>query len=146
MGIIDFQEIKSKAVQVIDRDYSYINGEYLRNFRMSLKMSQSLLADYLGVSKKAIEKWEQGKNKINAPIARLIFLIENDPKILSLLKEVKVSDTVIEFKKVETFAVETIENTSHLEEWDLDTLEKTWTKPNWKVNAETKLNGGYNYA
>ncbi len=146
MGIIDFQEIKSKAVQVIDRDYSYINGDYLRNFRMSMKMSQSLLADYLGVSKKAIEKWEQGKNKINAPVARLIFLIENDSKNLSLLKEVKVSDTVIEFKRIETFAVETIENKIHLGEIDSDMLEKTWTKSNWKVSAETKLNGGCNYA
>lgn len=146
MGIIDFQEIKSKAVQVIDRDYSYIDGAYLRDFRMSMKMSQSLLADYLGVSKKAIEKWEQGKNKINAPIARLIFLIENDPKILSLLKEVKVSDTIIEFKKVETFAVETIENNIHFNECDLEVFGKTWTKPNWKVNAELRQNGGYNYA
>ncbi|MDE7264528.1 MAG: type II toxin-antitoxin system MqsA family antitoxin [Anaeroplasmataceae bacterium] len=95
MGIIDIEKIKNKSIQIIERDYSYIDGKYLRNFRMSLNMSQALLADYFGVSKKAIEKWEQGKNAINGPIARLIFLIEKDPKLLSLLKEVRTDNALL---------------------------------------------------
>ena len=92
MGKINFEELKKEAVRIEDRNYSYIDGKFLRDLRMSLKMSQALFADYLGVSKKAIEKWEQGANKINAPVARLLFLIENDPSILSLLKTVEVGD------------------------------------------------------
>ena len=90
MGKLNLNEIKKNSIVVIEPDFSYIDGAYLRSFRMKMKMSQSLLADYLGVSKKAIEKWEQGTNKVNAVIARMIYLMENDNKVFSLLKKVKI--------------------------------------------------------
>lgn len=89
MGKLNINEIKEKSIQIIEPDFSYIDGKYLREFRMKMKMSQSLMADYLGVSKKAIEKWEQGKNKMNPLVSRMIYLIENDTKVLSLLKQVR---------------------------------------------------------
>ena len=55
MGKLNINEIKEKSIQIIEPDFSYIDGKYLREFRMKMKMSQSLMADYLGVSKKAIE-------------------------------------------------------------------------------------------
>ena len=73
MGKINIDEIKKNAIEIIEPDFSYIDGKYLRNFRMKLQLSQSIFADYLGVSKKAIEKWEQGKNKINAAVVRLVY-------------------------------------------------------------------------
>lgn len=92
MSKLNISEIKKNAIVIKEQDFSYIDGKYLREFRMKMKMSQALLADYLGVSKKAIEKWEQGKNRMNPVVARMIFLMEKEPRVFSLLKEVKVGD------------------------------------------------------
>lgn len=89
MKKINIDEIKKNAIEIIELDFSCIDGKYLRNFRMKLQFSQALLADYLGVSKKTIDNWEQGKYKINAIATRLIYLLEKEPKNLSLLKEIK---------------------------------------------------------
>lgn len=43
------------------RDYNY--GEYLYNLRKSMKLSQSELAKILGISNKAVSKWETGESK-----------------------------------------------------------------------------------
>ena len=93
MGKLNINDIKKNAVVIREPDFSYIDGSYLRKFRMDLKMSQSLFASYLGVSKKAIEKWEQGKNKINPVVARMIYLMQKDSKIFSLIKQVEINGT-----------------------------------------------------
>ena len=92
MAKLNINEIKKNAIKVNEIDFSYIDGKYLRNLRVSLKMSQVLFAEYLGVSKKAIEKWEQGKNPVNGTIQRMLFLIESDPAILSKLREVGIGN------------------------------------------------------
>lgn len=89
MANLSIADLKKHAVKVVVPDYSYIDGKYLREFRMSLKMSQALFAEYLGVTKKAIEKWEQGKNKVNGSIQRLIYLFEKKPEILAELREIR---------------------------------------------------------
>ena len=110
MGAINFNELNKRAIKVTDRDYSYIDGSYLRKLRMSFGMSQALFADYLGVTKKAIEKWEQGVNKINAPVLRLLFLFENNPELLSLMKEIKISNKNFILNRIKTFEAEEIIN------------------------------------
>ena len=92
MSKIDLKEIKKNSIEIVEPDFSYIDGKYLRDFRIKLSFSQSVLADYLGVTKKAIEKWEQGKNKLNPIAVRMVYLIEKDPQILSLLKVIKVNN------------------------------------------------------
>lgn len=104
MGKLNLNEIRNKAIVVSEPDFSYIDGKYLRAFRMNIKMSQALFADYLGVTKKAVEKWEQGKNKVNPVVARMIYLMERDQKIFSLLKPVSVANEKISFNPVSTFA------------------------------------------
>ena len=47
--------------KIILRDYQY--GEYLYNLRKSINMSQAELAKILGISNKAISKWETGESK-----------------------------------------------------------------------------------
>ena len=112
MAKLNINEIKKNAIKVNEIDFSYIDGKYLRNLRVSLKMSQVLFAEYLGVSKKAIEKWEQGKNPVNGTIQRMLFLIESDPAILSKLREVTVANEVIDFKKIDVFKYDDIVYTS----------------------------------
>ena len=98
MAKLSIGDIKKKAIIIVEPDFSYIDGKYLRSFRMSMQMSQNLFADYLGVSKKAIEKWEQGKNKVNALVQRMIYIMEKDPSVFSLLKEVRINGEVFEMK------------------------------------------------
>ncbi|MDY4788926.1 MAG: helix-turn-helix domain-containing protein [Bacilli bacterium] len=114
MTKLNINAIKKNSFQVIENDYSYIDNAYLRNFRMKLKMSQSLFANYLGVSKKAIEKWEKEGNNINPLVKRMVFLIEKDPKILSLLMEVKMPKPIYETHSYKTFEFNEIENENRI--------------------------------
>lgn len=137
MGTINFNELNKRAIKVTDRDYSYIDGSYLRKLRMSFGMSQALFADYLGVTKKAIEKWEQGVNKINAPVLRLLFLFENNPELLSLMKEIKISNKNFILNRIKTFEADEIINS----EKDDSEIEVNFSsKKSWK-----KVNGGKTY-
>ena len=137
MGMIDFNELNKRAIRISDRDYSYIDGTYLRSLRMSFGMSQALFADYLGVSKKAIEKWEQGVNKINSPVARLLFLIEKKPELLSLMKEIKISNQVFVFNSIKTFEVSEVISEDPT---DYDIKNNFKSKNDWK-----KLKGEIEY-
>lgn len=137
MGTINFNELNKRAIKVTDRDYSYIDGSYLRKLRMSFGMSQALFADYLGVTKKAIEKWEQGVNKINAPVLRLLFLFENNPELLSLMKKIKISNKNFILNRIKTFEADEIINS----EKDDSEIEVNFSsKKSWK-----KVNGGKTY-
>ena len=137
MGTINFNELNKRAIKVTDRDYSYIDGSYLRKLSMSFGMSQALFADYLGVTKKAIEKWEQGVNKINAPVLRLLFLFENNPELLSLMKEIKISNKNFILNRIKTFEADEIINS----EKDDSEIEVNFSsKKSWK-----KVNGGKTY-
>ena len=137
MGTINFNELNKRAIKVTDRDYSYIDGSYLRKLRMNFGMSQALFADYLGVTKKAIEKWEQGVNKINAPVLRLLFLFENNPELLSLMKEIKISNKNFILNRIKTFEADEIINS----EKDDSKIEVNFSsKKSWK-----KVNGGKTY-
>lgn len=103
MAKLDIKNIKSKAIVIKEPDFSHIDGKYLRDFRMKMKMSQSVFADYLGVTKKAIEKWEQGKNKVNPVVCRMIYLMEKDSRIFYMLKEVSYEGQPIEIKPSSPF-------------------------------------------
>lgn len=145
MGKLNIKEIKKKAIVISEPDFSYIDGAYLRRFRMELKMSQSLLASYLGVSKKAIEKWEQGKNKLNPVVVRMIYLLEKEPKIFSLMKEIKISEKVIDFKPVELFNPGIITNNENIKNNAVSCEETVSFNYQWDCKNEKSL-GGKNYA
>ena len=48
-------------------------------------MTQNIFASVLGVTKKTIEKWEQGANPVKGCAARLLFLINKDTTIMKEL-------------------------------------------------------------
>lgn len=62
-----------------------INKDYVRNLRIKLKLTQKVFASILGVSKKTIEKWEQGRNPVVGPAARLLYLIDTNPEIIKII-------------------------------------------------------------
>lgn len=138
MAKLDLNEIKKYAITIEEPDFSYINNEYLRKFRIDMKMSQSLLADYLGVSKKAIEKWEQGKNRISPVVIRMVYLIEKDPDILKLLKKVSIGESAIELNAKNEYKTCLIKNMVSYEEKIIATNNYL---NNWKMKQATGLGG-----
>jgi DNA-binding transcriptional regulator YiaG len=87
LSLLDNAE--SYSVEFFDIDYK-VNNEFLKNLRKKFGFSQSFMAKILGVSKKTIEKWEQGKNPILGTSSRLLHLINIQPSLLeALFKERK---------------------------------------------------------
>ena len=62
-----------------------VNGEFVKKLRKKLNMTQNFFASVLGVTKKTIEKWEQGANPVKGCAARLLFLINKDTTIMKEL-------------------------------------------------------------
>lgn len=141
MANLSIADLKKHAVKVVVPDYSYIDGKYLREFRMSLKMSQALFAEYLGVTKKAIEKWEQGKNKVNGSIQRLIYLFEKKPEILAELREIRVAEEKMLFKSVKSFEFNEVENDEVVSKTNDIDAKSFKISDKWKVGNKT-FNGG----
>lgn len=67
-----------------------VDSNYVKTFRQENGLTQVALANILGVSKKTIEKWEQGVNKITGSSAKLLALLKEDPILLKKLYNVKV--------------------------------------------------------
>ena len=93
--------LKKRAVRIEEVQLPEIDKDFVKELRLSLNMSQSLFASYLGVTKKAIEKWEQGVNKIRGTAKVLLYLINDDPNILSKIAKVEYNGEKHEYKKEE---------------------------------------------
>ena len=82
--ITKLKKAKKYKIEYIDVE-AIVNNEYLWNFRNDNNITQARLAHLLKVSKKTIEKWEQGKNIINGTSAVLIYLFSNHPELMNSL-------------------------------------------------------------
>lgn len=69
---------------------SIVNRDFVKDLRLNLDLTQKVLGDVLGVTKKTIEKWEQGVNPIKGPSARLIYLIDNNHNLVNELFKVNI--------------------------------------------------------
>lgn len=87
MDIKKLQAGRRVVVRYLDTN---INGEFVKKLREKYKLTQIALANVLGVSKKTIEKWEQGVNSVKGSSAVLLSLIDEYPDILSRIREVKI--------------------------------------------------------
>lgn len=66
-----------------------VNGSFVKSFRKEHGLTQTALANTLGVTKKTIEKWEQGKNKVGGSSAVLLRLLHDNPDLIGQLYSVK---------------------------------------------------------
>ena len=88
--MIDINKLlESKRVEVSFSKIS-IDSAYVKQFRHENNLTQVALANILGVTKKAIEKWEQGVNKVNGSSAVLLKLLNDNPELISQLYKVNV--------------------------------------------------------
>lgn len=74
------EEVKTNIVHIAPLP-QYKSNE-IKKIRNKLKLSQSLFANALGVSKKTVEAWEAGKNIPNGPAQRILDLLNNENNFL----------------------------------------------------------------
>lgn len=83
---LDFNMLKTaEAYKVSFADTSYINGDYARNMRDKLGLTQVVFSTIIGIKEKTLEKWERRTKAIPKTSALLIYLINNNDDVLHLL-------------------------------------------------------------
>lgn len=73
---------------------SIVDNDFVKTLRNQLDLTQNVFSNVLGVTKKTIEKWEQGANPIKGPAARLLYLINNDPSLVNKLYSVNIISNI----------------------------------------------------
>ena len=100
--MIDINKLlESKRLEVKITEIK-IDKHFVKQFRTNNHLTQIALANVLGVTKKTIEKWEQGVNNINGSSAVLLKLLNDNPTLLSQLYSVKVVEGKQEADDYET--------------------------------------------
>ncbi len=84
---LDLSKIRNAKKYSLDFENidEMIDSNKIKQIREHLNMSQTFFARILGVSKKTIEKWEQGKNPIAGTASRLIHILDKRPDVLKYL-------------------------------------------------------------
>lgn len=81
--------LESKRVEVTFAEIN-VNGDYVKRFRVDHGLTQVALANIVGVTKKTIEKWEQGVNNVGGSSAVLLKLLNDNPELIDQLYQVNV--------------------------------------------------------
>ena len=80
--------LHSKHIEVII-DNKRIDKEFLLQFRKKHNLTQAALANILGVSTVAIQKWEDDLSDIDGTAARLVILLNNNFDLINQFYTVK---------------------------------------------------------
>lgn len=81
---IEYEKGNLKGVKrhvVTVRPLTVYQADKIKKIRMNLELSQSAFASIIGVSKKAVEAWEAGKNIPQGPAQRMLELLDKKPVI-----------------------------------------------------------------
>lgn len=80
--------LQSPRVEIsfIDID---VDKDFVKTFRKEFHLTQIALANVLGVTKKTVEKWEQGVNKVSGSSAVLLKLLNKNPELIDQIYSVK---------------------------------------------------------
>lgn len=82
------------SAETVTVDYvdiaSMVNGEFVKQLRKDNGYTQVRLANLLHVTKKAVEKWEQGKNHVSGSSAVLMYLLKEKPELADLIVKTNV--------------------------------------------------------
>lgn len=86
--MINLEKIKNaKGITYSVKEFPTIDGEYVKRLRKKLCMSQSLFACLLHVTKKTVEKWEQGVNPVTNGNAVVMVLFDENPALVNYFIE-----------------------------------------------------------
>jgi putative transcriptional regulator len=92
---VDHEKGKSskgiKRTKITVAPLPHYKGNNIKLIRNKLGLTQSTFAFIMGVSIKTVEAWESGRNEPQGPAQRMLYLMENDSKILEKYELVKSS-------------------------------------------------------
>lgn len=72
----DGKNLTHDKISIHINNVKQYSSSEIRHIRTSNNLTQSLLAKYIGVSKKTVEAWESGRNTPNGPSSRLLEMLE----------------------------------------------------------------------
>lgn len=75
--------LKAHTNKVTVTPIAAFSPEQIRKLRLSLKLSQSVFSNVLGVSQKTVEAWESGRNIPNGSALRMMGCLEKDPAFVN---------------------------------------------------------------
>lgn len=77
---IDYERGKgtAKVTTFVIPPIKKYNSTEVKTVRNKAGMTQTVFADYLGVSKKTVEAWERGRSAPAGPACRLIEMLDNN--------------------------------------------------------------------
>ena len=81
--------LESTRLEITFADVN-VDRDFVKAFRKEHGLTHIALANMLGVTKKTIEKWEQGKNNVGGSSAVLLKLLNDNPNLIEQLYRVKV--------------------------------------------------------
>ena len=73
--------LKRRSFKVVFEPVPEYSPEDIKRIRTEAKMTQIGFAGFLGVTTKAVEAWENGRNKPSGPARRLMSIADADPQI-----------------------------------------------------------------
>ncbi len=79
---------KARVSKWTIKEVPEFSGDDIRRIRMEAGYTQAAFAMVLGVSAKAVEAWECGRNQPQGPARRLIGLMHEDEKLFERLNVV----------------------------------------------------------
>lgn len=89
--MIDLSKLEgAKSVEVTYFYPDTIDKQFIKDFRKEHDLTQNALAHILGVTKKAVEKWEQGAHNINSSTRNLLWLLDNNENLIEQFYSVKI--------------------------------------------------------
>lgn len=88
--MINFDALKEARRISVSYTMDEISSNYVKEFRRKHGLTQIALANIMGVTKKTIEKWEQGKNKVRGSSAVLFTLLSHNEHLLQQIRKVTV--------------------------------------------------------
>jgi len=84
IGYID-GTVKARRVKVTIKAVPTFTNEEIKEIRLKTGFSQATFARAMGVSTKAVEAWECGRNIPNGPSRRLLQLFKENPESINQL-------------------------------------------------------------
>ena len=82
---VDYEsgKVSAKKTQVTILPLPEFTPSDIKEVRNSLKLSQTTFSSVLGVSKKAVEAWESGKNIPQGPALRMLDILKKNPQFVN---------------------------------------------------------------
>ena len=75
-----------------------IDSEYVKSFRKKHKLSQTALANLMGVCQTTVMHWESGKSKVNDSCAKLFTLFSKNCNLINDIRKVEFAKSEKEMK------------------------------------------------